>query len=67
MAMETMVGNGAKDRWLFGQRIEDFAPLLVAAVPSRKANKPLYSMAWLITVGSEIYRELSQLGSLLDL
>ena len=45
MAVETMVGNGAnalfwKDRWLFGQRNEDFAPLLVAAVPSRKANKP---------------------------
>lgn len=44
MAVETTVGDGAnilfwKDRWLHGQRLEDIAPLLFAAVPTRKANE----------------------------
>ena len=44
LRVETTVGDGAntlfwKDRWLHGQRIEDTAPLLFAAVPIRKANK----------------------------
>jgi hypothetical protein len=42
--VETTVDDGAntlfsKDRWLHGQQIEDTAPLLFAAVPTRKANK----------------------------
>ena len=50
LRVETTVGDGAntlfwKDRWLHGQRIEDTAPLLFAAVPIRKANKRMIQQA----------------------
>jgi hypothetical protein len=44
VAMQTAVGDGKNtmfwtDRWLHGQRIEDIAPRLFAAVPRRKINR----------------------------
>lgn len=44
MAITTVIGHGTntlfwKDRWLFGQQIEDLAPLIFSMVPRRIANK----------------------------
>jgi hypothetical protein len=44
ISMASEVGDGRdtlfwQDRWLMGQRLEDLAPLVVAMVPKRVANK----------------------------
>jgi hypothetical protein len=44
IAMQTKIGDGTKklfwrDRWLHGQRVEDLALRLLAAIPKRKVNK----------------------------
>lgn len=44
MAVQTEVGDGTntlfwKDRWLWGQYIEDLAPLIFSMIPKRIANK----------------------------
>jgi hypothetical protein len=44
IAMQTEIGDGTKtlfwrDRWLHGQRVEDLAPRLLAAIPKRRVNR----------------------------
>jgi hypothetical protein len=43
VAMQAEIGDGSstlfwQDRWLHGQRIADFAPRLIAAIPKRRIN-----------------------------
>lgn len=63
------MGNGANalfwvDKWIHGQCIGDLAPHFIALVPKRKINKRTVEEALfesLVTLGSQISKEVSQL------
>jgi hypothetical protein len=65
IAMETEIGDGTntlfwRDRWLHGQRVEDFAPRLLATIPKRRANKctvleALTDQKWISDIRGALY------------